>query len=137
WFTFTLDLASETYAGLIEAIESGQTVTLMLMASPGSDVCFNIRAYVQYSKDGTYTVRDTGPILEIETTLPLGDIDFDASGEIDYSDVCCILDHWQEAGEALIGDIAPLGGDGVMDMLDLTEFMKYWPPYEAPTPETE
>ncbi len=126
WFTFEPNLASESYAELIQAVEDGETVTFMLAASPDSSVCFNIRAYLQEREDGTYTIRDTGPFLEIETTLPFDAIDFDANGEIDIADLTCIVDHWQETGEALVGDIAPLGGDGMIDMLDLTEFMKYW-----------
>lgn len=126
WFTFGLDLERESYTELIQAIENGESVTFMLAASPDSDVCFNIRACVQAREDGTYTVRDTGPFLEVETTLPFSDIDFDASGEIGLVDLTYIVGHWQETGEALVADIAPLGGDGVIDMLDLTEFMKYW-----------
>lgn len=133
WFEFPLDLEDPNYAGLVDAIEDGEIVTFMLAAAPDSEVCFNIRAYCQASEDGTYTIRETGPYLEIETTLALDAVDFDASGVIDHADANCILDHWQETGDTLIGDIAPLGGDGVIDMLDLTEFMKHWPPYDAMT----
>ena len=137
WFTFELDLENDRYDPLVEAVERGETITLMLMATPESHVCFNIRAYVQCNKDGTQAVRETGPVLEVNTTLPFSDIDFDNNGTIDYVDIRCILDHWHETGEDLIGDIAPLGGDGVIDILDLTEFMKYWPTFQAPMPGTD
>jgi hypothetical protein len=126
WFTFELDVANENYAGLIEAIERGEVVTFMLMALQDSTTCFNFRAYVQGSADGTFTVRDTGPYLDVQTALPFSDVDFDASGQLDIADLSCIVDHWMETGDTLTGDIAPLGGDGVVDMLDLTEFMEHW-----------
>ena len=127
WFAFELDMANENYAGLIEAIESGEIITLMLMAPEDSTICFNFRAYVQGSEDGTYTIRETGPYLDVQTTLPFSGVDFDGSGRLDIVDLSCIVDHWMETGEALTGDIAPLGGDGVIDMLDLAEFMEHWP----------
>lgn len=126
WFAFELDMTNENYTGLIEAVESGEMITFMLMAPQDSTTCFNFRAYVQGSEDGTYTVRDTGPYLDVQTALPFSDVDFDASGQLDSADLSCIVDHWMETGEALAGDIAPLGGDGVIDMLDLTEFMEHW-----------
>jgi len=127
WFEFELDLENENYIDLIDAIETGQVVTFMLMASPDSDVCFNLRAYVQQKADGTVAIRENGPYLVVETTLPFGVFDFDESGDIDHADLSYIIDHWHETGQALVGDIAPLGGDGVLDILDLTEFMLYWP----------
>jgi hypothetical protein len=126
WFTFELNLESENYAGLVAAMARGKTVTLMLLAPQGSTACFNFRAYVQYTKNGTYTIRNTGPYLEVETALPLSAIDFDGSGRIDLLDLSYLIDHWHETGDNLVADIAPLGGDGVVDILDLEEFMKYW-----------
>ena len=133
WFSFPLDLMDPNYAGFVGAIEAGETVTLMLTAAPDSDVCFNIRAYLQGSKDGTFAIRETGPYLDVETRLASEDVDFDGNGLIDHADADCILDHWLETGEMLAGDIAPLGGDGVIDMLDMTEFMAHWPPFDAET----
>lgn len=125
-FDFELNLADPNYAGLVDAIESGETVTFMLHAPQDSGVCFNLRAYIQHNKNGTHTIRDTGPFLDVEATLPVSAVDFDGNGEIDSVDLSYIVDHWQETGQGLSGDIAPLGGDGIIDILDLIEFMKYW-----------
>lgn len=126
WFAFEMHPEDPNYAGLVAAIEDGQTVTLMLHAPKDSGVCFNLRAYVQNNKNGTQTIRDAGPYLEVETTLPVSAVDFDANGAIDSADLSVIVDHWHEVGEDLPGDIVPLGGDGVIDIEDLIEFMKYW-----------
>jgi hypothetical protein len=126
WFAFELDLKDPNYAGLVGAIEEGQTVTFMLHAPADRGACFNIRAYVQYSKNGAYTVRETGPFLEVEIALPAVAFDFDGSGMIDLADLDYLIDHWKETGPDLAADIAPLGGDGLVDILDLTEFLEYW-----------
>lgn len=126
WFDFELNLGDPNYAGLADAIESGEIVTFMLHAPQDSGVCFNLRAYVQNAKEGTFTIRNTGPILELETILPASAVDFDGNGAIDIADLSFIIDHWHETGQGLTGDIAPLGGDGVIDILDLVELMKYW-----------
>ncbi len=131
WFAFELDLTDPNYAGLVVAIENDEIVTFMLHAPLNSGACFNIRAYVQCNKNGTYTIRDTGPYLEVETTLAAGAVDFDSNGRIDSADLSCIVDHWQETGDGLVGDIVPLGGDGVIDLQDLIEFMTYWEPSET------
>jgi hypothetical protein len=126
WFTFELDLKDPNYAGLVTAIDSGQVVTLMLHAPKDSRTCFNLRAYVQLSKSGAVTIRDTGPILEVETALAPGVFDFNADGTVDSADLSYLLDHWQQTGQGIVGDIAPLGGDGVIDLLDVTEFIERW-----------
>ncbi len=126
WFEFDLDLANPNYADLIDAIENGEQISLMLSAPQYSDVCFNLRAYKQYLQDGTYTVRSTGPYLEVVATLPFDKLDFNASGKVDSADLQYITANWLQTGDNLTADIAPAGGDGIVNYLDLAEFAKYW-----------
>ena len=126
WFAYELDLSGDAYSGLRQAIQAGQTVTFMLRASEGSNVCFNLRAYVQNSSSGVVSYRDEGPFLDIQTTLPFTNIDFDNSGIIDSTDLLYIVDHWLEPADNLTADIAPLGGDGIINLPDFAEFAKYW-----------
>lgn len=126
WFDFELNLADPNYADLVNAIESGETATFMLHAPQDSGASFNLRAYIQHNMNGTHTIRDTGPFLDVEAILPVDAVDFDGNGRIDAADLAHIVDHWQETGQNLTGDVAPLGGDGIIDILDLIEFMKYW-----------
>ncbi len=137
WFDFELDLTDPNYAGFVEAVEDGQTVTFMLLAPPDSSACFNLRAYLQNNKNGTQTIRDTGPYLEVRAALPVGAFDFDAGGTVDLADLDYLIDHWKETGPDLGGDIAPLGGDGVIDVLDLAEFMEYWNAFGSGPAATE
>lgn len=126
WFSFELDLSSNNYAELAAAIQRGQTITFMLRASETSDVCFNLRAYIQKTSTGGVTYRTEGPFLNLQTALPFADIDFDESGVIDSTDLLYITDYWLTPADDLKGDIAPLGGDGIINLLDLCEFAKYW-----------
>ena len=127
WFEYTLNLEDENYAGLLDAIRNGQVITFMLRASESSSVCFNLRAYVQNSSGGTVTYRPTGPFLNVQAVLPFTDIDFDESGTVDLTDLLYyMLDNWLQTGENMLTDIAPLGGDGVINLLDFAEFAKYW-----------
>lgn len=137
WFDFEFDLTDPNYAGFVEAVEDGRTVTFMLLAPPDSSACFNIRAYVQNNKNGTQTIRDTGPYLKVQAALPAGAFDFDASGTVDPADLDCLIGHWKEIDPALAADIAPLGGDGVVDILDLAEFMEYWNEHRTEPAATE
>jgi hypothetical protein len=123
-FTFDLDLSEPNYAGVLAAMENGEVVTFMLRASKDSLTCFNLRAYVQYNKNGTVTFRDTGPVLEVKAVLPDAAFDFNADEKLDSADLTYLLDHWQQTGQGLVGDIAPLGGDGVIDLLDVAEFIE-------------
>jgi len=56
---------------------------------------------------------------------PLGDIDGD--GHLDYADFAILGYQWGEAPGDPNGDIAPLGGDGVVDRQDLAELVVCWP----------
>ncbi len=126
WFHFELDTANPNFNSMLNALSSGQTITLMLGPSADSDVCFNIRAYVQLNSSGVVSYRDTGPILEIEALLSLSRIDFNQNGELDMGDFCYLAENWLAVGAELTADIAPLGGDGTVNLLDFVEFAKYW-----------
>jgi len=126
WFTFDFDLSNGYYAEFLNAIQSGQTITLMLAAPQDSDTCFNLRAYIQYNQNGTFTYRDTGPIIAVSAELPFTDIDFDHSGTVDTLDLFYITDNWLVSGSGMAADISPLGGDGRIDFMDFAVFAKYW-----------
>lgn len=134
WFTFNLDISNGHYENLLEDMESGETITLMLIPVDGSEVCFNMRAYVQYNQNGTYSYRETGPKCEVSVNLPFTDVDFDENGIIDSIDLLQITNNWLATGENLIGDISPLGGDGKIDFADYTVFSQYWKRY-VPQPD--
>jgi len=127
WFTYELNLENDNYAGLLNAIQDGQTITFMLRASEESSVCFNLRAYIQNNSDGTVIYREEGPFLNVQTVLPFIDIDFDGSNTVDLTDLLYyMVDNWLETGENMIADIAPLGGDGIINLLDFSEFARHW-----------
>ncbi len=56
---------------------------------------------------------------------PLGDIDGD--GHINFVDFAILGNEWGQTGGGLSADIAPLGGDGVVDEPDLAELVVCWP----------
>ena len=126
WFEFELNLEKESYAGLKEAVESGETITFMLLAPMESASCFNIRAYIQYAPNGSYTIRNTGPVLKVQAAIPFSHVDFDKDGRLTISDLIYITDFWLQTGDALVADLAPLGGDGIVNMLDFCEFAQFW-----------
>jgi len=49
--------------------------------------------------------------------------DISADGNVDFDDLYILADNWLGNGSA---DIAPPGGDGVVNFLDFAEFAKYW-----------
>jgi len=55
---------------------------------------------------------------------PSGDIDGD--GYVDFVDFAILGGQWQQAGGTPSADIAPEGGDGVVDLLDLDRMAECW-----------
>jgi serine protease len=50
--------------------------------------------------------------------------DFDYSGSLDYSDLATLLAYWLDSEPSV--DIAPPGGDGIINLLDFAVFAQNW-----------
>ena len=50
--------------------------------------------------------------------------DFNGDGFVDEKDVKMLLDYWLKNEPSV--DIAPVGGDGIIDFLDFAVFGRFW-----------
>lgn len=92
WYSYEFDLAGSA-APLEDALEDGDTITLMLSAAAGSGVSFNYMGYIQNILDSAPTIRSTGPKLEVEyCTVSAGDINRDCT--VNILDFALLADNW-------------------------------------------
>ncbi|MHC4387697.1 MAG: S8 family serine peptidase [Planctomycetota bacterium] len=106
---------------------SGTAALLVSMGVTGPDA---VREALQN------TARDLGPagwdqeygwgLVDAYAALNYGHIpgDFDRSGRVDFDDLAMLTFYWLES-EASV-DIAPEGGDGIIDMLDFAKLAEGW-----------
>ncbi len=66
----------------------------------------------------------TNPLVYDNFVLVAGDINRD--GVFDIGDLSAMAHQWLSKRDNLTGDIAPDGGDGIVDMLDLAVFAEIW-----------
>ena len=71
WYEYTFDFTNGNYNQLRMAVSQGQTISFMLSASKGSNVCFNFCAYNQFWP-GHENYRENGAklIVDTETETP-------------------------------------------------------------------
>lgn len=70
--------------------------------------------------DNDFLIGDDAKIL----LAPPGDLDSD--GDVDLFDLAILANQWRRPGGFLSADIAPCGGNGIVDFLDLTVLCRYW-----------
>ena len=52
--------------------------------------------------------------------------DFDTSGGVDMADFAVLASQWQQAPGVPSADVAPAGGDGIVNALDLAVVVDRW-----------
>ncbi len=100
----------ESFAADINDLEAGKNVAFVhdWKATRGTSA-LRIVAHVQY--DGR-----TSEALAYPAAYPRTDGDLNDDGAIDLGDVMVLAEHWLDA--CGVGDLAPAGGDCMMDFLD-------------------
>ena len=72
----------------------------------------------------TVTCSEKTATLIIEVDTYLGDLNL--SGTVDYLDVSTLADQWLQAPSIPTADIAPNGGDGIVNFKDFAVLAQHW-----------
>ena len=136
WHTFT---PQTNVSAEIILCDSNFDTTLMVydscqgtsLASNDDHCGFQSRIDVDLSTGSSYLIRvagydgETGDYtLSINATPILVSADINIDGFVNYEDLARLAAYWQSSEPSV--DIAPLGGDGIIDMSDVIELALQW-----------
>jgi len=89
-----------------------------------SQLAVNLTANNQYRIRVAGYDGETGDYTLTITELPGWKPDFNQDGIVDYGDFAILATYWQADRSSV--DIAPEGGDGIIDTLDVNKMAIYW-----------
>jgi hypothetical protein len=105
--------------------------------SPNAPVTFYYPGIVGVSLDGGSPISNISSGTDwVQVSIPSGThemefalwtiADFDTSGGVDMADYAVLASQWQQAPDVPSADVAPAGGDGIVNALDLAIFVDRW-----------
>jgi len=126
-FTQGLTAPSALYRVTLEAIGEGSADVVIL---PATDSMFAASAprglkigHTNSNGDPNSSIYPSA--MSIVSILPPGDINGDRI--VNFKDFAILVNKWLQAPGSPSADIAPQGGDGIVDMLDLDVLADDWP----------
>ncbi|MFZ0035426.1 MAG: S8 family serine peptidase [Sedimentisphaerales bacterium] len=118
YYPFVLDLNSPA-APATTGDNTRDNVEQVIISSPSIPGTYTVRI----SHKASLTNGQQYYSLIVSGYSPLAD--FHGDGFVDFEDLEMLLDYWLQ-DEPLV-DIAPSGGDGIINLLDFAKFAQYWP----------
>jgi len=114
WYTY--DDCDEFYVELVSAYSPGIGFEVDLTCENLGDVYVALMDY-------EFTVIDTMTVHQVSALNPA---DVDEDGDVDFADFEILASQWQDEPGIPSADIAPPGGDGIVDELDLDVLCDNW-----------